>query len=205
MRVDPLGESAFILRDLPCPAPVAAARLHGVAGVVEAYAAFDTVGVVFDEPPSEDALQAALSFEGPVEPGRDHVVPVLYDGEDLPEVAARTGLSPEEVARLHAREYECRAVGFCPGFAYLAPLPKEIDLPRRDSPRPRVPPGSVALAAGMTAVYPLERPGGWWLIGRTPLTLVDEADGYFPIRAGDRVRFTPIAPEDFEALNAQRL
>ena len=203
MRVEPLGESALILRDLPCPAPAAAARLQGLPGVAEAWAAFDVVGVVLDAEVSEADLIARLENPGEIPPGRAHVVPVLYDGEDLPEVAARTGLSPKEVVRFHAREYECRAVGFCPGFAYLATLPGEIDLPRSDSPRPRVAPGSVALAAGMTAVYPLERPGGWWLIGRTPLTLVDE--DHFPIRAGDRVRFAPITLDEFESRRGERL
>lgn len=205
MRIDPLGESAAILRDLPCPAPVAAALLEGAPGVAEAWAAFDTVGVAFDTPLDEAALLLRLEGAKETRAGRVHTIPVAYDGEDLLEVAARVGLSAEKVVRLHAHEYECRAVGFCPGFAYLAPLAPELDLPRRDVPRPRVMAGSVALAAGMTAVYPLERPGGWWLVGRTPLTLVDEADGYFPIRAGDWVRFVEIGQEEYEDRKGERL
>lgn len=185
------------------PAPEAAARLSEVEGVVEAWAAFDAVGVVLDG--SVD-LTAALSGPSGALAGRTHTIPVLYDGEDLAEVAARAGVSMEDAVRIHATEYKCRAVGFCPGFAYLAPLPEPLaNLPRRDSPRPRVAPGSVALAAGMTAVYPLERPGGWWLVGRTPLILVDETDGYFPIQAGDRVAFVPIDAEEFEARRGERL
>lgn len=206
MRLDPLGESALILRDLPLPVPVAAAVLNGLEGVAEAWAAFDTVGVAIDGPLDEAALRAALDAPGEIAEGRTHVIPVLYDGEDLPEVARRCGLSDDEVIQAHTRgTYDCRAVGFCPGFAYLAPLPSEIDLPRRDTPRPRVAPGSVALAAGMTTVYPLERPGGWWLVGRTPLTLVDEAEDYFPIRAGDRVRFAAIDAAEFERRKGERL
>ena len=205
MRIDPLGESALVLRDLPLPAPAAAALLEGVPGVREAWAAFDTVGVAFEGEVDEAALRAALERPAALPKGRSHTIPVRYDGEDLPEVARRTGLSPDEVARLHAREYDCRAVGFCPGFAYLAPLDPALDLPRRGSPRPRVAPGSVAIAAGMTAVYPLERPGGWWLVGRTPLALVDEADGYFPIRAGDSVRFVAIDGAEYARLLGERL
>ena len=203
MRVEHLGESALILRDLPIPAPEAAARLGRAKGVREAWAAFDAVGVVLD---GEVDLQAALDARVALEAPRERTIPVLYDGEDLPELAARLGLSPQEVARLHAREYGCRAVGFCPGFAYLAPLAPELAaLPRRDSPRPRVAAGSVALAAGMTAVYPLERPGGWWIVGRTPLVLVDEADDYFPLRAGDRVRFAAVDEAEFERRRGERL
>ena len=206
MRIEPLGESALILRDLPVPPPVAAAKLQGVSGVAEAYAAFDTVGVTLEHPVEERLLIDALAFAGTVPPGRSHTIPVLYDGEDLDEVATRLRLTREETIGLHAREYECCAVGFCPGFAYLAPLASPLDaLSRRDSPRPRVAPGSVALAAGMTAVYPLERPGGWWLIGRTPLILVDEAEGYFPIRAGDLVRFQPIGESEYASRMGERL
>jgi len=200
--VEPLGESALILRELPFPASEAAARLTGTPGVTEAWAAFDAVGVAFE---GEIDLEAALQRPASAQPSRSHTIPVLYDGPDLMEVAARCGLSTERVVELHAREVECRAVGFCPGFAYLAPLAPELDLPRRDEPRPRVAPGAVALAAGMTAVYPLERPGGWWLVGRTPLTLVDEAEGYFPIRAGDRVRFVAIGASEYAGRMGERL
>jgi inhibitor of KinA len=206
VRIEPLGESALILRDLPVPPPVAAARLQGIPGIAEAYAAFDTVGVILDGAVDERALCEALSSEALIQPGKRHTIPVLYDGEDLDEVAARIGLPRNEIVHLHAGEYECRAVGFCPGFAYLAPLKPPLDrLPRRDSPRPRVAPGSVAVAAGMTAVYPLERPGGWWLIGRTPLVLIDEADGYFPIRAGDFVRFQPVDETEYASRMGERL
>lgn len=171
--------------------------------MIEAWAAFDAVGVVL-----EGEVDFSAVLDGAVDPpaGTLHTIPVLYDGEDLHEVASRCGAKPERIVELHAQEYDCRAIGFCPGFAYLAPLPEPLaSLPRRDSPRPRVAPGSVALAAGMTAVYPLERPGGWWLIGRTPLTLVDEADDYFPLHAGDRVRFVAIGPDEFERRKGERL
>ncbi len=181
-----------------------AARLNGLPGVTEAYAAFDTVGLIIDEAFDSSVLTRNLKPKAQNLP-KTHQIPVLYDGEDLAELARLKGLAPVEIATLHAREYECRAVGFCPGFAYLAPLPPELDIPRRDIPRTRVAPGSVAVAAGMTAVYPLERPGGWWLIGRTPLALVDEADGYFPIVAGDRIRFHPIDESEYASRMGERL
>jgi len=180
-----------------------AVDLTGHPGVIEAYAAFDTVGLIVDE--TFDPNSLTQNARPKTQNAKVHQIPVLYDGEDLEEVAQIKGLTVQGLIALHAREYECRAVGFCPGFAYLAPLPAEIDLPRRDTPRIRVAPGSVAIAAGMTAIYPLERPGGWWLIGRTPLTLVDEADEYFPISAGDRICFHPIDESEYASRMGERL
>ena len=139
---------------------------------------------------------------------KTHVIPVCYSlGEDLAEVADSLGLSSEGVIQHHtSAEYRCYAVGFCPGFAYLGWLPPEIaGVPRRDQPRVRVEPGSVGITGRQTGVYPLVRPGGWALIGRTPLTLVDESDDYFPIKAGDLVRFEAIDAEEFERLKNERL
>jgi KipI family sensor histidine kinase inhibitor len=128
-------------------------------------------------------------------------LPVLYDGEDLPDVAATTGIPIEEVIRLHSSTlYDVFAIGFQPGFPYAGPLPAPLDrLPRRSEPRVRVPSGSVAIAAGQTGVYPAELPGGWNLIGRTPLSIVDIKTGRFPIRAGDRLKFEPIDWDEFQS------
>lgn len=125
-------------------------------------------------------------------------IPVRYGGEagpDLVEVARRTGLTEERVVELHASvTYRVFLLGFVPGFAYLGTLPKELALPRRDSPRPRVPAGSVAIAARQTAVYPSATPGGWHLIGRTDLRLWDAAaESPSLLRPGQRVRFVPLA------------
>jgi biotin-dependent carboxylase-like uncharacterized protein len=124
-----------------------------------------------------------------------HVIPVRYGGEegmDLPAVAQACGLRPDEIVALHTgREYVALMLGFTPGFAYLGPLPEPLAVvPRRPSPRARIPAGSVALAAGQTAVYPIASPGGWSLIGRTAVRLFDpHADTPARIRPGDRVRF----------------
>ena len=103
-------------------------------------------------------------------------------------------------------EYDVFAIGFQPGFPYAGYLPVPLSgLPRRDAPRVRVPAGSVAIAGRQTGIYPTESPGGWHLLGRTPLCIVDLDDGYFPIRAGDRVRFRSIPAEEFEARRHERL
>src|SRR5205807_4427751 len=98
------------------------------------------------------------------------------------------------------------AIGFCPGFPYLGYLPASLsDVPRLPVPRLRVEAGSVGLTGRQTGIYTEARPGGWNLIGRTPLQLVDVADGYFPLRTGDRVRFTRIDEAEFRRLLGQRL
>ncbi|HEU5119014.1 MAG TPA: carboxyltransferase domain-containing protein, partial [Isosphaeraceae bacterium] len=112
----------------------------------------------------------------------------------------------EDVRTIHAGSiYPIRAIGFLPGFPYCGPLPEPLDqMGRRDSPRPRVPAGSVAIAAGQTAIYPRESPGGWHLLGRTPLVIADLETGYFPLKAGDRIRFQPIDETTFHRLEGQR-
>jgi inhibitor of KinA len=128
-------------------------------------------------------------------------------GPDLERVSELTSLATERVIELHLSvEYTVYAVGFVPGFPYLGYLPEGIaGTPRLASPRLRVEPGSVGLAGRQTGLYPLARPGGWNLIGRTPLVVVDVADGFFPIRVGDRVRFERIDTDRFAVLEGTRL
>ncbi len=147
----------------------------------------------------EAILQEIVPTEGGRSDGRLIRLPVLYDGGDLAEVAVRLGLTELEVVQCHSRrEYLVFAIGFLPGFPYAGYLDDPLSrLPRRDCPRTRVPAGSVAIAARQTGIYPAESPGGWWLLGRTPLQLVDLADHFFAIRAGDRIRFEPIGEEEF--------
>jgi KipI family sensor histidine kinase inhibitor len=122
------------------------------------------------------------------------VIPVVYDGADLAYVSQQTGLSRESVTRMHAeREYLVYMLGFVPGFAYLGDLHPALVIPRRASPRTRVPAGSVAIAGAQTAVYPLTTPGGWHLIGSTPLGLFDpERNPPALLAPGARVRFEPV-------------
>lgn len=141
-------------------------------------------------------------------PSRLHRIPCCYELQlDLERVAEHTGLSTDEVIRLHAAtEYTVYAIGFCPGFPYLGYLPPPLcGVPRLPSPRLRVEAGSVGLTGRQTGIYTELRPGGWNLIGRTPLCLVDVADGYFPLRTGDRVRFERIGEAEYRGLLGQRL
>lgn len=159
---------------------VRAAALPGVRDVVVTTSAV----TAYVEPLRVDwrALEALLST--PVEPTptpaeRDDplVIPVRYggaDGPDLEEVASRCACAPHEVVARHAdRTYRVFMIGFMPGFAYLGPLDERLRLGRRATPRLRVPSGSVAIAGEQTSIYPLEMPGGWWVIGRTSLTMFD--------------------------------
>lgn len=122
-------------------------------------------------------------------------IPVRYDGADLEEVARRCGLSVDEVVSLHTGcAFIVRFCGFSPGFAYLGGLPERLHLPRRDSPRTRVPNGSVAIAAHYSAVYPRESPGGWHLLGTTDTPMWDlRRETPMLLQPGDRVRFVPLA------------
>jgi KipI family sensor histidine kinase inhibitor len=124
-------------------------------------------------------------------------VPVVYDGEDLDEVASLTGLSREEVIERHASgEYVVAYLGFSPGFGYLSGLDEKLHVPRRDSPRTSVPSGSVAIAGPYGAIYPSPSPGGWRLLGRTTLKLWDpDRDPPSLLRPGVRVRFDRVSEE----------
>lgn len=131
-------------------------------------------------------------------------IPVWYDlsvGPDLERVARHNRLSVEQVIEHHsAVEYHVFAIGFAPGFAYMGEAPQALATPRLDTPRPAVPVGSVALADRQTAVYPVETPGGWNLIGRTPVNMFDRNRAALcPVSAGDRVRFVPISRAEYLA------
>jgi KipI family sensor histidine kinase inhibitor len=143
------------------------------------------------------------------EVGRTVDVPVCYDTElalDLEEIAARVKLAPEEVARRHAaREYRVLMMGFSPGLPYLGGLDPAIAVPRRATPRATVPAGSIAIANLQAVVYPYAIPGGWNVIGRTPLTVFDARRGAPSLFApGDRVRFRPVTRAEFERLREAR-
>lgn len=130
-------------------------------------------------------------------------IPVCYGGTygpDLEQVADHCGLSPEQVIQLHSEgRYLVYMIGFAPGFPYLGGMSQQIAAPRRKTPRTVIPAGSVGIAGGQTGVYPLATPGGWQLIGRTPVKLFrPEADKPSLLQAGDHVRFLPITVDEFE-------
>jgi inhibitor of KinA len=136
-------------------------------------------------------------------------IPVCYDPEfalDVDDVARRASISPSEVIRLHSSaEYRVACIGFVPGFPFLAGLPKKLATPRRDVPRKQIPPGSVGIGGAQTGIYPLRSPGGWNLIGRTPLRLFDSRKNPpVLLRAGDRVHFRMITRDEFESLKQSK-
>jgi KipI family sensor histidine kinase inhibitor len=204
VRIHPLGDTALLAElgtrldtALNTRAIALAAALKKRRDVRQAVAGYTGVTVHFDpDQTTPDVLGAAikrLAAKRPpmAEPGRLHRIPVVYEGPDLEEVAARLKLSPPRIVELHSRPiYRVFLVGFVPGWAYLGPLPEELELPRRHVPRTQVPAGSVAIAARQTGIYPLPTPGGWHLIGRTSVKLfLPDSDPPSLFRAGDRVKF----------------
>ena len=154
---------------------------------------FDPLALAPADAEREAARLARDAKEGAHPPSRLVEIPTLYDGPDLADTAGRSGMTPSELIAVHAaREYHAFFVGFMPGFTYCGTLDERIVAPRLERPRERVPAGSVAIAGGQTAIYPLDSPGGWRLIGRTEVRCFDA--GRQPpvlIGAGDRVRFVP--------------
>lgn len=140
-------------------------------------------------------------------PGRRVELPCAYGGEhgfDLDEVARRLDLPPEEVVRLHAgAEHLVHFIGFTPGLPYMAGHPERLTIPRLERPRVKTPPGSVAIGGTQSSIYPVESPGGFWVLGRTPVLLYDpgRADPIL-LRPGDRVRFRPVDPAEYQAIAA---
>jgi KipI family sensor histidine kinase inhibitor len=204
VRIHPLGDTALLAElgtrldtALNTRAIALATALKKRRDVRQAVAGYSGVTVHFDpDQTTVDALGAAikrLAAKRPpmAEPGRLHRIPVVYEGPDLDEVAARLKLSPQQIVELHSRPiYRVFLLGFVPGWAYLGPLPEELELPRRHVPRTQVPAGSVAIAGRQTGIYPLPTPGGWHLIGRTSVKLfLPDSDPPCLFRAGDRVKF----------------
>lgn len=210
MIIAPLGDSALTITVADRISPDALQRVHAltaslrgadIPAIQDVVPAYTSVAVFYD-PLHLDYGDLARVIRGqwsdtnawvPDLRPRSLTIPVTYDGPDLPAVATATGLSIEEVVARHSdRWYDVYFLGFVPGFAYLGPLDPALVLPRRDTPRPRIPAGSVAIGGAQTAVYPLVTPGGWHLLGRTEVTLFDPASNEPALlAAGDRVRFRP--------------
>jgi KipI family sensor histidine kinase inhibitor len=206
LRIHPLGDTALLAElgtrldtALNTRAIALATALKKRRDVRQAVAGYASVTVHFDpDLITQEALGAAikrLAAKRPPmpEPGRLHRIPVTYDGPDLEAVGSALNLSAERVVEIHSRPiYRVFLVGFVPGWAYLGPLPEELELPRRHVPRTLVPAGSVAVAGRQTGIYPLPTPGGWHLIGRTAVKLfLPDSDPPCLFRAGDRVKFFP--------------
>ncbi|TCW16899.1 KipI family sensor histidine kinase inhibitor [Raoultella sp. BIGb0138] len=204
-----LGETAVVL-ELDPPVSLESQkriwrltqRLTGHEEVLDVIPGMNNITVVLRRPQQMaweaiEQLQRWWEESEALEPeSREMMIPVIYggeDGPDLAEVARHSGLSEKQVVELHSSvEYVVWFLGFQPGFPYLGGLPERLATPRRAEPRLRVPAGSVGIGGAQTGVYPLATPGGWQLLGRTPLALFD-ATRREPVllRSGDRVRFVP--------------
>ncbi|MBV9789196.1 MAG: 5-oxoprolinase subunit PxpB [Chloroflexi bacterium] len=212
-RVLPLGEAALLVEGTPADdltnrAVIALARALDAAalpGALPSVPAVSSLLIPFDPlrlPAVElEAMIWRLLAElapAPDSPERVVEIAVRYggaDGPDLLDVAAQVGMTPQAVVALHiAPIYRVLLIGFAPGFPYLGPLPEPLRLPRRSTPRTKVPAGSVAIAADMSGIYPAVLPGGWHLLGRTEQSLFDpHADPPSLLEPGVGVRFVPSA------------
>ena len=195
-----------------------------IPGVIELVPAYTTVAVFFDPmvvasagPKPDQALDwltervhavvAAIGDRGraAVFPARVVEIPVCYDPEfapDLERVAQHAQMSPNEIIDLHSTaKYRVNCIGFTPGFPYLSGLPKKLATPRHAEPRKKIPAGSVAIGGAQTGIYPQQSPGGWNVIGRTPLAMFDPAKNPPTLLcAGNRVQFRVITLAEFESL-----
>jgi KipI family sensor histidine kinase inhibitor len=193
-------------RVLALSTAVREANLRGVIETVPTYRSLmvlrDPLAISSAELIAELQSLVQASASAPKQARLWHI-PACYDeshAPDLADVAARTRLSEAEVIELHTSAvFHVYMLGFVPGFPYMGDLPASLVLPRRTDPRVKVPAGSVAIAAGQTAVYPVESPGGWHLIGATPLRLFDvRAPRPALLAAGDKVRFVRVTEREFE-------
>jgi inhibitor of KinA len=189
----------------------ASLRAKPPPGIIETVPTFRSLMIHYDplltsRAEIESAIRARIGHgERRARAARLWRVPVCYEGAfapDLPEISARLGLSPAEIVGLHsAARYHIYMLGFMPGFAYLGDLPERLALPRRADPRLCVPAGSVSIALTLTAIYPYQSPGGWHLIGTTPIRLFDAARPQPALFApGDAVLFEPVAAARFAAI-----
>jgi KipI family sensor histidine kinase inhibitor len=206
LKIHPLGDTALVIQlgsrideALSADAQALADRLRRRPGVQDALASYCTVTVHYDpELVSYQVLRAAVKDISrkptrAIYAGCLHRIPVIYDGPDLVEVARALGLSVADLIELHSSAtYRVFLIGFSPGLPYLGPLPARLQLPRRTTPRTRVPAGAVAIAGHQATVYTWPSPGGWHILGRTAMQLVLlDKDPPALLRAGDRVEFVP--------------
>jgi KipI family sensor histidine kinase inhibitor len=208
----PFGETALLVElDDWRASRFLAASIEAVPipGVLEVVPGLRSVLLELDRPADAERVAAAIetamrSGSERAVVGRERLIPVVYGAEhgpDLADVAELCGLSADAVVERHAAAaFDVLFDGFAPGFAYLGEVPEPLRVPRLATPRTRTPAGSVALAGTMTGIYPADLPGGWRVIGATPVTLFDPArrpPAY--LVPGDRVRFEPMARDDWSA------
>ena len=180
-----------------------------IKGFIEAVPAYGSLTVYFNEQVSASTvrswlsdLSAQISDTSLATEGKQISIPVCYDpslGIDLPWVSSHLNLSLEEIISLHTSVvYRVYMIGFIPGFPYMGTLPSALEVPRKQTPSIKIPAGSVAIAGKQTGIYPAEVPGGWQVIGRTPLRMFDPTKSPCSfLNAGDIVQFKPITLETF--------
>lgn len=219
-RVLPCGDSALVVEfgseidpRLNAKVLALADRAEGaVPGIVETVPTYRSLLVHYDPVATDfDGLSSrllALCQDLPAEPseGRLWRVPVVYGGAygvDLEDVAERHGLTPAQVIEKHAAPtYRVYMIGFVPGYAYLGGLDPDLATPRRESPRAKVPAGTISVGGIQAVIASIEAPSGWHLLGRTPVrNFMPEREPTFLIEAGDRVRFQPVHASRWEALD----
>lgn len=207
---------AFNTQVMGLHARIAAERAAGrLAGVVETVPSMRALMVCYD-PLATTRAELQPAIEALVSGGLEAAVasrtlelPCCYDdpefAPDLADVAQRTGLTAEDVIARHvASDFHVYVLGFMPGLAYVVGLPKELELPRRTQPRVRVPRSAVGIAMNMTTIYPFDSPGGWHLLGRTPLRMFDQRRKQPVLLApGDRLRFRRIDRAEYDTIAAQ--
>jgi len=228
LRLLPLGDSAWTVEFGARIAPELHARVLGLAAALEtARAADGELSAVIDVVPTfrsltvhydplasdgerlgEALLQLAGQSGAAHQQGRQWRLPVCFDeayAPDLIDLAQAKGLTPDAViALMTAATFDVYMIGFMPGFPYMGGLPATLEMPRLSSPRKAVPARSLAVAGSMCAVYPWESPGGWRLLGRTPVPMFDLAESASPalLASGDRVRWLAIDTQNFVELEA---
>ena len=227
-RIDAVGDRCILVGLGTTVDPETSARVHAlvrrlrersIEGVRDIVPAFTTVALHYRPEcfgPRPFARLKELLIECLAKPlelsaGEARVIeiPVCYGGDfgpDLDEVAAKCGVDSEEVIALHlGSSHRVYMLGFAPGFPFIGGLDPKLAMPRRATPRTRIPRGMVAIARDQTCIYPLETPGGWNLIGRTPLRLFDPAaEPPCLLRPGDAIRFVRITPASYQTMPESR-
>ncbi|WP_437918658.1 5-oxoprolinase subunit PxpB [Sphingobacterium sp. LRF_L2] len=211
----PLGDAALVLDLGDVISTDINSRIQGICrdldhieivGLLEYVPAFTTITIYYDPELLtytelcaclEDFLAKVADLENETKTVK--IIPVWYDGQDLDEVERYTGLDRSQIITLHTdKEYLVYMIGFVPGFPYLGGMDKRLSTPRREAPRLRINAGSVGIAGEQTGVYPLDTPGGWQIIGQTPLNLFDiRREKPSLLSAGDTLRFVAISKEEF--------
>ncbi len=221
-RILPYGDGAVLVeygdtidRDLNARVMALDATISAldIDGLLETMPSFRSLMIRFDPLVTDHAaldsqvMPHALAAEPSARTGRLWTLPVCYDADfalDLDEVADQTDLTSQEVVRLHAEtELHVYMIGFLPGHPYLGDLPDVLNIPRRANPRTKVPRGSIGIAIGMSVIYPVESPGGWSIIGRTPVPLFSFAsDNPSLFAPGDRIRIAPVSKAEYGRIEA---